>query len=132
MNKPTRVVIFCIVIIIVILFTVGLCLKLTSFVREVTNKVEYQVNKIDEVTSYTLLKKVEDTCRSLIVSYQVDRLYYDQYKNSIDTKQWQWAQSAKMRANKTATQYNEYILKNTYLWKDNIPTDIEYQLEIIE
>jgi len=37
-----------------------------------------------------------------------------------------------MRANKTAVEYNNYILKNTYIWKDNVPADIYIKLEIIE
>lgn len=39
---------------------------------------------------------------------------------------------AKIRANSTAISYNEYILKNSFLWADNIPEDIKSKLEIIE
>ena len=35
------------------------------------------------------------------------------------------------RANQTATVYNEYILKNNYVWNNNIPSDIYMTLEII-
>lgn len=37
-----------------------------------------------------------------------------------------------MRANKTANIYNEYILKNSYVFEGNIPSDIYMELEIIE
>ena len=37
-----------------------------------------------------------------------------------------------MRANQTANTYNEYILKNSHVWKDNIPSDIVYTLDIVE
>lgn len=37
-----------------------------------------------------------------------------------------------MRANRTANSYNEYILKNSYVWEDNIPSDIDYSLPIVE
>lgn len=33
-----------------------------------------------------------------------------------------------MRANKTAASYNEYILKNSYVWDGNIPQDIKESL----
>ena len=41
------------------------------------------------------------------------------------------ALQAKIRANNTAIQYNQFILKNSYLWKNNIPQDIKNELERI-
>lgn len=43
-----------------------------------------------------------------------------------------WAAQTKMRANKTASSYNNYILQNNFVWKDNIPEDIHTTLDIIE
>ena len=43
-----------------------------------------------------------------------------------------WAEQSKMRANKTASIYNNYILENSFVWEDNIPSDINYKLEYIE
>ena len=37
-----------------------------------------------------------------------------------------------MRANKTAASYNNYILKNSYVWSDNVPKDIYTKLDYIE
>lgn len=37
-----------------------------------------------------------------------------------------------MRANKTAVSYNNYILKNSFIWSDNVPEDIREELDIIE
>ena len=37
-----------------------------------------------------------------------------------------------MRANKTAATYNEYVLKNSYVWEGNVPSDIRKQLDYIE
>ena len=37
-----------------------------------TNKVDYIDRKIGDRTSYDTRKKVEDTCRSMIASYQTD------------------------------------------------------------
>jgi hypothetical protein len=38
---------------------------------------------------------------------------------------------AKICANSTAISYNEYILKNSFLWAENVPEDIKSKLEII-
>lgn len=90
------------------------------------------VKKVDDVTNYNTIKKVEDACRAMISSYESDKLIYEQYKDSDNEEKQGWAEQAKMRANKTAMEYNNYILKNTYVWKDNVPADIYMKLEIIE
>ena len=92
----------------------------------------HAVQKADDNTNYKTLKKVEDTCRAMMASYNADKLTYEQYKDSENEEKQSWAEQAKMRANKTASSYNEYILKNTYLWEDNIPADIDYQLAYLE
>jgi hypothetical protein len=92
----------------------------------------YDVQKADDATSYKVRKKVEDTCRAMIASYGADKLTYEQYKASDNEEKQSWAEQAKMRANKTAMSYNEYILKNSYIWKDNVPADIYMRLEVIQ
>lgn len=96
-----------------------------------TNKVEWVNRKIEDRTSYDTRKKVEDTCRSMIASYKTDKATYDMYKTSDNEEKQSWAEQAKMRANKTANTYNEYILKNSYVWEGNIPEDIDRSLQII-
>lgn len=96
------------------------------------NKVEYVDKKIDDKTSYETKKKVEDTCRSMIASYKTDKATYEMYINSDNEEKKSWAEQAKMRANKTANTYNEYILKNSFVFEDNIPSDIESKLNIID
>ena len=95
------------------------------------NKVNFVDRKIDDATNYETIKKVEDTCRSMIASYKTDLATYNQYKNSESEEKQSWAEQAKMRANKTANTYNEYILKNSFVWQGNIPADIVNQLQII-
>lgn len=92
----------------------------------------HKVQKADDDTNYKTLKKVEDTCRAMISSYEADRLTYEQYKNSENAEEQSWAKQAKMRANKTASSYNNYILENSYVWADNVPTDIKRELPYIE
>ena len=91
----------------------------------------HEVQKADDITNYDTIKKVEDTCRAMISSYNTDKLTYEQYKDSDNEEKQEWAEQAKMRANKTASTYNNYILKNSYVWRDNVPADIYMTLEII-
>lgn len=92
----------------------------------------YNVQKIDDSTNYITRKKVEDACRSMISSYTSDRMVYEQYIKSDNEEEQSWAKQAQMRANKTAASYNEYILKNSFVWENNIPNDIYNSLSYIE
>lgn len=96
-----------------------------------THTVDYVDQKIEDRTSYDTRKKVEDTCRSMIASYKTDKATYEMYKESDNEEKRSWAEQARMRANKTANTYNEYILKNSFVWEGNIPEDIEQKLNLI-
>lgn len=120
-------------IILATLLVVGmLYLAVTPAGRATWNNWWYGVQKADDRTNYETLKKVEDTCRAMISSYYSDKLTYEQYKDSDNPEKQNWAEQAKMRANKTAVEYNNYILKNRYVWKDAVPSDIYMNLEIIK
>lgn len=93
-----------------------------------TEKVNYNYQKNIDNVSYERLKRVEDTARAMIATYKSDKAIYEAYKNYDK----ELAIQAKIRANKTAITYNEYILKNSFKWQGNIPSDIYNQLEIIE
>ena len=90
------------------------------------------VQRADDATNYETLKQVNDTCRSMIASYEADRLTYEQYKDSEDSEERSWAAQARMRANRTASTYNNYILENSYVWADNVPEDIDMELDYLE
>lgn len=109
-----------------------LVVGVTPFGRAMWNSWFQQVQKADDITSYTTQKQVEDTCRAMIASYTSDKLVYEQYLASSDPEKHGWAEQAKMRANKTAASYNEYILKNDYVWNGNIPPDIRGRLDYLE
>ena len=96
------------------------------------NKIDYVGQKIDDSTNYETIKKVEDTCRTMISSYESDKLTWMQYKDSDSDEKQSWAEQAKMRANKTASTYNNYILKNSFVWDGNVPKDITLALEVLE
>lgn len=90
------------------------------------------VKKAADSTRYETRKQVEDTCRATIVSYESDKLMWEQYKDSESKEQRGWADSAKLRANKAAITYNEYFLKNSFVFDGNVPADIRTELPIID
>lgn len=100
--------------------------------RALWNSWFFAVQKADDVTAYNSRKLVEDTCRAMIASYTSDSLIYQQYKDSNNEEKLSWAEQAKMRANKTAASYNEYVLKNSFVWNGNIPTDIRVSLPFLD
>lgn len=98
----------------------------------VYNNWRHSIQKADDATNYDTLKEVEDTCRSMISSYNADKLTYEQYKDSSSELERSWANSAKIRANQTASTYNNYIVKNSYVWRDNVPNDIYMNLSYLD
>lgn len=100
--------------------------------KSLWNSWFHSVQVADDNTNYETKKKVEDTCRSMISTYNSDKLIYEQYKDSDNIEKASWAEQAKMRANKTASNYNNYVLKNQYVWKNNVPDDIFMVLPYIE
>lgn len=96
------------------------------------NLWQHELQKVDDATSYRTRKLVEDTCRATIVSYESDRLTWEQYKDSESAEQRSWAEAAKIRANKAALTYNEYFLKNSYVFQGNVPADIREALELLK
>lgn len=104
----------------------------TTTGRSIWNEQQHALKKVDDATSYKTRKEVEDTCRASIASYNSSKTTYEQYKDSDSELERSWAQSAKIQANRTANIYNEYILKNSYVFEGNIPSDIHSELPIIE
>jgi len=124
--------IYILITLIVVFIVAGIYFDSTPKGKTIWNKWFFEVQKADDATDYETIKKIEDTCRAMIASYEADKLTYEQYKDSEDKEKRGWAEQAKMRANKTASSYNNYILQNSFVWKDNIPKDIKEMLEIIE
>lgn len=95
------------------------------------NKYRNDLQKTDDVTRYESKKKVEDTCRAMIASYEADVLMYEQYKDVENPEERGWGAAARTRANQTASTYNAYVLKNKHIWAGNVPEDIRYELATI-
>lgn len=117
------------ILLIVLAVTMTAC---TPWGRALFNEYDNAVQNADDATNYKKRKQVEDTCRSMIASYESDRQIWLQFRDSEASEERSWASSAKMRANKTAISYNEYILKNKHVWAKNVPEDIRDALQIIE
>lgn len=121
--------------VIIGILAVGLILASIKFAPDITGKFNnwrLKIQKVDDKTNYETIKKVENTCRAMISSYNSDKLRYEQYKDSEDRQERNWGEEAKMRANTTASNYNNYILKNSFLREENIPSDIYRELEYLE
>lgn len=126
--KATIALVLCLIMLAIIVSLTG-C---TPSFTKTWNTYWHDVQKADDETNYKTKKKVEDTCRTMISSYESDKLTYEQYKDSDNEEKQSWAEQAKMRANKTASTYNNYILENSYIWSGNVPADIATELEYIE
>jgi hypothetical protein len=119
------------IVIGVIFFCLVIFVSVTPTGRRIMNNWGHSLQTADDQTRYKTLKQIEDTARSMIASYNSDTLTYRQYKDSEVSEERSWANQAKMRANKTATSYNDYILENSYLWKNGVPNDIKEKLPYI-
>lgn len=125
-----KAVFFSILLSILLLAIIGLSIFFgaTPTGKTLWNNWFHAVQKADDNTRYENRKAVEDTCRAMMASYKSDALTYEQYNGSTSAERQSWADQAKMRANKTAAEYNEFVLKNSYIWNSNIPADIEANL----
>lgn len=91
-----------IAIILAIFLLMFLYWGVTPAGRAQWNNHWHDVRRVDDLTRYETRKHVEDTCRAMISSYESDKLTYEQYKDSDNEEKQNWAEQAKMRANKTA------------------------------
>ena len=132
MSKLGVVLITILCIVILAAIVLGIYFGCTPSGKAAWNTWFHAVQEADDNTNYETKKKVEDTCRAMVAQYEADKLKYEQYKDSDNEEKQSWAENAKMRANDTAASYNNYILKNSYVWDDNVPSDIKMRLDYIE
>ena len=114
------------ILIVLALFSAASCNPFKG-INGAVNKIDYELEKQNDSQRYGRRKQVEDTARAMVASYESDKQTYLAMKDVNNEVSLQ----AKIRANSTAISY-EYILKNSFLWADNIPEDIKSKLEIIE
>lgn len=92
---------------------------------------DHSMKKARDSNYYETRKQVEDTCRASQSSYTADKLMWEQYKDSSGEEK-SWANQARMRANTTASTYNNYMLKNSHLFENNVPPDIAIELQYLK
>jgi hypothetical protein len=119
-------------LLVIVFIGLPLFFNVTPAGKTLWNNWFHSVQVADDNTNYDTRQTVEDTCRSMIATYEADKLSYEQYVGSDDKEERSWAAQAKMRANRTAATYNNYILKNNYVWKNDVPRDIVMELPYIE
>ena len=117
-------------IISLLLIGSGIFFGCTPVGRRIIVGYEYDMAKVEE-NDYENRRMVEEQCRAYIASYKADVLGYEQYKGSESELERSWAESYRQRANRTAATYNEYMTKNSYVFKDHLPEDIPAKLEYV-
>lgn len=132
MSKTEKKLVLAACCIVVFIAVCAAWVSFTHIGRASWNMYAGSLQKVDDATSYQTRKKVEDTCRAMVSSYEADRLAYEQYTSSDSEEKQSWAEQAKMRANKTAATYNNYILENSFVWSGNVPSDIRSELSYLE
>ena len=110
------------VLAIVIIF--GIWFGATPAGRRAWNNHWFGVQEAEVQTDWETLRSVEDTARAMIASYNADVLMWEQFRDSEDQQERNWANGARMRANRTASTYNEFITQNRFVWRDAVPPDI--------
>lgn len=113
-----------------ILLGTGIFFGATPTGRRIITGYNYDMEKAGE-NNYENRKKVEETLRSYYASYKADKAAYEMYKDETDEYYVRLAQSYRVRANNTATTYNEYFTKNSFVFANNIPSDLPRHLELI-
>lgn len=116
------------VIALIMLITIGVVMDKSGVFDALlgqTQKVTMIQDRIEKQ------KSIEDTCRAMIASYNIDKQMYQAYSTSHDPDRLSWGEQARLRANATAAQYNEYLLKNIYIFEGDTPDDIEQVLETL-
>lgn len=116
------------IVIAVVLVLATLFFSCVPAGKAMWNNWFFEVQKADDATNYATRKKVEDTARSMLATYEADKMIYEQYKDSENADEKNIANQALTRANRTAASYNNYILKNSFVWEGNIPEDIQQEL----
>ena len=119
--------IFCLIIF-------GAVLYFTLYPKGVETKNEYEamLKDADYNTNYDSVRQIEETLRSYAASYEADKITYEINKDATDKESIALAKAARSRANRTAATYNQFYLKNSYIWEDNIPADIRAELEYLQ
>lgn len=96
--------------------------------RSWVNEFQYRREYVDSETDYKNRKMVEDTARAMIANYTTYKLTYETYKDSKNENELSYANQARIQANSVASNYNNYLTQNSYIFKGNLPSGIPLTL----
>lgn len=99
-----------------------------SSYRSWVNEFQYRREYVDSETDYKNRKMVEDTARAMIANYTTYKLTYETYKDSKNENELSYANQARIQANSVASNYNNYLTQNSYIFKGNLPSGIPLTL----
>lgn len=131
MTKKVKVLVILGVTIVTLFIGLVIFFTATPAGRKVWNNWQASIQVADDNSNYETKKDVEDTCRAMIALYKNDANTYRIYKDAETEYYRSIAEDARIRANQTASTYNKYVLKNKYVWKGNVPSDIVLELKYI-
>ena len=122
------------IIVLIGLFGGLIFLRATPTGREAWNNWQESLKEVDE-TTYENQKMVEDNARLQIVAYEAALNEYDNLKlqcgNTQDNLTCERASAKFTSVNNLAIKFNEYMLLNSHIWAENIPSDIDRELMLL-
>lgn len=144
--------IMCVVLILLVLVALafGIFVSCTPQGVEFWNNYKSSLEFVNDNTKYENRKKVEDSCRAMMATYKRDKIEYENNKKLYEenkklfedtgiesylqqaTDYMNLATGYRQQANNTVSTYNEYVLKNKSVWEDNVPADIDTELQYLE
>lgn len=95
------------------------------------NNWRFGIQEAHDQTDYATLRRVEDTARAMVASFEADRLQWEQFRDSDVQEERNWANGAMMRANRTASSFNNFMRENSFVWAYGIPSDIDFRMEYL-
>lgn len=124
------------VVVVLLLIVAPIFFGATPTGKAMWNNWFHTVQKVDDATNYKTRKQVEDTCRAMIATYEKDKAEYEANLNLYETTGNEYyleiATGYRQQANSSASTYNNYVLKNSYVFEGNVPLDIRMELEILK
>lgn len=106
----------------------AVCATAIPSCRAAWNRYAADLRKVDDATTYETTRSVEDNCRAMQAAYRSDLANARVYAASGHKE---WAESLLVRVNRTAATYNEYVRRNNFVWRGNVPSDIDAELPMV-
>ena len=93
------------------------------------NEYRATLQRIHAETCPDMLRAQERQARNMIASWEADRDQWLMFRDSDNQEERNWANGALMRANRTASSFNNFMLEHS--WIHGIPDDIAESLPML-